>query len=724
MNKESLMKIAKRENNLIRQYLLVNPLQGKHMPVSPGKALDLFLKLGNKVYTEFSSERILLIGFAETATAIGAAIAVNYPNDVFYIHTTREHNENWDCLYFSETHSHAAEQKLAVQNISNMIAEVDRIVFIEDEVTTGNTIINMVEAMQKRWPGFSLKYGIASLLNGMTEEQLLQFSQMGIPILFLERVNPMDDIACLSHYKYEKPVSFHDARPTAAVSSRVLLRHNAQTRTGVWAKDYLQECQYLSNCILRQLKGIDLNGENILVLGSEEFMFAPMFFANMLERHFPKSTVRFHAQTRSPILPSADDGYPLFSRCELTSLYDENRNTFLYNLKAYDRVILIHDSSQQNAKGILEIQAALEANGCKKLHIYQWRDTVKSSYSTDDVTLLLKDITGLVTPLSTEERERRIQNGAHYSTMLPLEYRPTAKYLEAYESALKNYAKATADAVCQLSEKLVMDKGRNLTIVSLARAGIPIGILIKRYIKNKYQWDTPHYALSIIRGRGIDKNAMDYILQNHEASSIQFIDGWIGKGAILHQLSEALADYPFVSPSLGVLSDPANMTELCGTHEDILIPSSCLNSTISGLLSRTFLREDKISQYDFHGACYYQDLKEQDVSYDFINAIISHFDYHTKPQHQPMGQSGLMETKSIGKHFSIHDIHLIKPGIGEATRVLLRRKPWKLLIWENGLQDPCLAHLIRLAAEKNVAVECYPLKNYKACGIIQTMADT
>ena len=59
-----------------------------------------------------------------------------------------------------------------------------------------------------------------------------------------------------------------------------------------------------------------------------------------------------------------------------------------------------------------------------------------STYQSQDVTILLKDITGLVTPLGTREREARIQSGVHYSEMLPLEYEPSPAYLAAYHDAL------------------------------------------------------------------------------------------------------------------------------------------------------------------------------------------------------------------------------------------------------------------------------------------------
>ena len=99
--------------------------------------------------------------------------------------------------------------------------------------------------------------------------------------------------------------------------------------------------------------------------------------------------------------------------------------------------------------------------------------------------------------------------------------------------ALKDYAKPTAEAVGRLADKIIKKRGREVVLVSLARAGIPIGILVKHYIKKKYGYDVPHYSISIIRGRGIDENAMKYLLSHYPAEQILFVDGWIGKGADL-----------------------------------------------------------------------------------------------------------------------------------------------------------------------------------------------
>ena len=224
---------------------------------------------------------------------------------------------------------------------------------------------------------------------------------------------------------------------------------------------------------------------------------------------------------------------------------------------------------------------------------------MRSSYSEDDVILLLKDITGQVEPQPTREREKLIQAGKHYSEMLPIEYVPSEKYMEVYKETLKNYSKSVAEAVVKLGDKIISKKGKDVVLVSLARAGIPIGILLKRYIKEKYKINPVHYSISIIRGRGIDDNAMKYMLERHYAKDLLFVDGWIGKGAILNELKKDLKAYEGVSSDIAVIADPANVTELCGTHEDILIPSSCLNSTVSGLISRTFLRDDIIGEDDF-----------------------------------------------------------------------------------------------------------------------------
>ena len=360
---------------------------------------------------------------------------------------------------------------------------------------------------------------------------------------------------------------------------------------------------------------------------------------------------------------------------------------------------------------------------------------VKTSYSSEDVTILLKDISGLITPLPTEEREKLNQSGIHYSEMLPLEYKPTPKYMEIYNEALKTLSYKTANATAILADKLYAKYGKHLVLVSLARAGTPIGILVKRFLKFKYNIVVPHYSISIIRGKGIDENAMNFIVDKHGSFGIQFIDGWVGKGAINNVLKEACENlkvknnkFAELDSTLAVLSDPAFITELCGTHEDFLIPSACLNSTVSGLISRTFLRDDIISPTDFHGAVYYRELQAEDKSNEFIDTVSSYFgniDYNYFNDDCisiPTGRTGLDEVIDIAKHFGLTDITKIKPGVGETTRVLLRRIPYCVLVRSlDNIDD--FPHIKRLCEEKNVPIKEYPLQMYNVCGIIKKISD-
>lgn len=346
------------------------------------------------------------------------------------------------------------------------------------------------------------------------------------------------------------------------------------------------------------------------------------------------------------------------------------------------------------------------------------------SYKSEDVTVLLKDVTGLITPVDTREREALMQSGVHYSELLPMEHQPSPAYLKTYLEAQERCAAMTAEAVARVAEAIWAEKGREAVLVSLARAGTPIGILIRRFIRRRYGADVPHYTVSIIKGRGIDHNAMAYILARHRPRSLQFVDGWTGKGAIQRELDAAMADFPGVDPGLAVLSDPACVAAKRGTCDDFLIPSACLNATVSGLLSRTICRGGLIGPGDFHGAVCFEALRDQDLTYPFINAVESRFPAGELP---PLPESaapggGVAEVEEIARAFSISGLSRVRPSIGEATRVLLRRVPWKLLV-RGGDSGGHLVHLYRLAEEKGVEVQEYPLRHYRACGLVRSLAE-
>ena len=349
------------------------------------------------------------------------------------------------------------------------------------------------------------------------------------------------------------------------------------------------------------------------------------------------------------------------------------------------------------------------------------------SYSNSDCIFLLKNLNGKLEEQGNEEREGYMKDGSHYSEMLPIEYMPTDEYIDLFHKSLSEIGLRLAKYIAYVSEVIYKEKGEDVILVSLARAGSPIGVLIKRYLKLKYNINPPHYSISIIRGKGLDENALCYIIGKHNSNNLQFIDGWSGKGVIGEELKKSTNDFYQkynikLDNSLAVLADPSQSCEIFGTREDFLIPSACLNSTVSGLVSRTVEREDLIGDYDFHGAKHYEHWADIDLSNYFVDEISKYFDLSwvfdiNDLKRKEVFNSGIKEVLEIKKVFNIEDINKIKPGVGETTRVLLRRVPWKILVNDKNNED--LKHIMILAKEKNVEIEIYRDMTYSCVGLIK-----
>lgn len=373
--KEPFIHLAKRHNNKKRPYLLVNSLQGKHIPVAPHKSFALFKELSKILYSCYPDERLLIIGFAETATAIGAAIAMYSPLDTYYIHTTRELLEHVDYLYFTESHSHATEQKLVCNLLEDFITKTDRIVFVEDEVTTGNTILNLIHILNTRFSHLHPNYAIASILNSMEADVLNAFKKSEIPLHFLLHLEPSDYTEALDVFSYENRLITDCTNQPKSSYSPLALSCKSDPRLGINCNEYKFNCDFLASTLLQKISLDDLQDKNVLVLGTEEFMFPPLYFANKLEQSGICHSVLFHATTRSPISPSKENHYPINSGYILNSFYEDNRMTYIYNLASYDTVMVLSDSSSNSQKAIDSISYALKINNCNKIIHVKWGES-------------------------------------------------------------------------------------------------------------------------------------------------------------------------------------------------------------------------------------------------------------------------------------------------------------------------------------------------------------
>lgn len=358
-----LVAVAKRENNTKRKYLVVNRLQGKHIPVSGNTAFSVFDELAEKLKSAYKDENLLIVGFAETATAIGARLAVDLQCN--YMQTTREQIDNVEYLFFTESHSHATEQKLIKTDLDKIIDSTSRIVFAEDEVTTGNTIMKIIDIIASLY-GDKVKFGVASLLNGMDKEHLAIYENRCIDVHYLVKTNHNTYTEIADSFKGDGKYFEKDITPAKYSVTPISGALNA--RRLVNGKDYSVVCEQLFTEI--NSKSESVNCKNLLVLGTEEFMYPALYVASRFEDL--GVTVRCHSTTRSPIVTSTEENYPLQKRFELASLYDDERTTFIYNLKTYDNVIIITDSANTSSVGLNSLVNALHKEGNDSIEIYRW----------------------------------------------------------------------------------------------------------------------------------------------------------------------------------------------------------------------------------------------------------------------------------------------------------------------------------------------------------------
>ncbi|MCZ0995554.1 TRSP domain-containing protein [Streptomyces noursei] len=513
----------------------------------------------------------------------------------------------------------------------------------------------------------------------------------------------------------------------------------------------------------------------ILVLGNEELMYAPLRLAGALDAHVggTGATVRFSTTTRSPVLAVDDPGYAIRTRLAFLA-HDRPADgpgsaTPTTSPPAATRGAASTPSSRSSTPpatgpnctprrppGPARRPHRPAAAGRRPRPHPRGalpgplRDSLPgplrgpafSSYAPEEVGWLLQDLSDVTLEAPTEEREEAIQRGgAHYAESLPVEYQPSEEYQELFHAALDASAGRIARAVGTVTETVLAERGPRPVLVSLARAGTPVGILMRRWAAHTRGLDLPHYAVSIVRGRGIDTTALRWLAAHHDPADVVFVDGWTGKGAITRELAGALADFteypgstaypgsagrPGFDPRIAVLADPGGCVTTYGTRDDFLIPSACLNSTVSGLVSRTVLRADLVGPDDFHGAKFYRELAGADLSAEFLDTVAARFTEVADAVADDVRKlaaadrtptwAGWAAVERISQEYGIHDINLVKPGVGETTRVLLRRVPWRILARRGAGSD--LDHVRLLAEQRGVPVEEVDELPYTCVGLI------
>jgi hypothetical protein len=840
-----------------RAHLLVSRVLGKHVPTDPRLVEGAGLLLGELVARELSpatwsldvaaarlraaltasddaveqaralrdglrrpspDHDVVVLGYAETATALGDCVAARLGART-YLHSTRRAVAGVTPYgAFEEEHSHATSHLLLPADPAALETGT-AVVLVDDELSTGTTALNTIRALHLRSP--RRRYVVAALVDLRSPDDRERFASVAeglgaridVVALAVGTVTTPADVLERGRRLVESLEPIPQA-PLAAVATttapvrRVELpwpravpetaRHGVTPAHRRLLEEHLPHlADVLAGAVQDALAGSSAVGQwSVLVLGTEELMAAPLQLAGALQDELDqrgrRCRVRFSTTTRSPVLPVDEDGYAIRGGLAFAAHDDPDddgsAHRFAYNVGAdpatgrpFDAIVAVVDERGDTpalaAPGGLLDQLGGSA-GCVLLVVLPCAPPAVSrevteagedaaastdgtmrravaaqplprplrgpqfgSYAADEVTWLLKDLSGVALEAPVEEREEAIQaGGAHYAESLPVEYQPSEAYRRLFDQALETSADRVATAVGVVTEIVLHERGDDVVLASLARAGAPVGILMRRWAQLRHGISPAHYAVSIVRGRGIDTTALRYLASRHDPDRVVFVDGWTGKGAIARELAAALAQHERATgvrfrPDLAVLADPGHCVRTFGTRDDFLVPSACLSSTVSGLVSRTVLNDELIGPHDFHGAKFYAHLAPDDVSAAFLDAVTARFEAvadevaRTWPDvaasDRTVTWAGWRAVDRISDTYGIGDVNLVKPGVGETTRVLLRRVPWRVLVRDGSdgtrqdlHDDPDLRHVLLLAEQRGVPVEVTGDLPYRCVGLI------
>ncbi|MFD9357974.1 phosphoribosyltransferase [Streptomyces sp. NPDC060031] len=776
---DELLGLALRRNPK-RAHLLVSQVLGKHVPQSPAVVYAAGYGLGERVRAllgEAAAASAVVLGYAETATGLGHCVADGL-GVAPYLHSTRRPVPGVASAGgFEEAHSHATSHLLLPED-PKLLAGSGPLVLVDDEFSTGNTVLNTIRDLHARHPrGHYVVVALVDVRSPSDRARLTSFAaELGARVDLVALASGTVSLPEGVLAKGRALVAEHEDQGGAPADGPggapadgpqpVVLDWPAGVPDGGrhgFTPAHRTRLEAALPALTRQLAAAlgDRPGR-VLVLGNEELMYAPLRLAKALEESGAAAEVRFSTTTRSPVLAVDDPGYAIRTRLVFPAHdapADGPGDRYAYNVHStagagFDTVVAVVDSAGDTPELRTGLLAALAPYTGRVLPVVipayapdvhdvhdvpdvpdrlepimtePLRGPAFSSYAPEDVGWLLQDFSDVELEAPTEEREEAIQaGGAHYAESLPVEYQPSPRYQELYQSALTASAARIARAVGTVTETVLAERSPSPVLVSLARAGTPVGVLMRRWARARHGLDLPHYAVSIVRGRGIDANALRWLADHHDPADIVFVDGWTGKGAITRELREALAEFEGFNPEIVVLADPGSCVETYGTREDFLIPSACLNSTVSGLVSRTVLRSDLVGPADFHGAKFYRELAGADVSVDFVDTVAARFDEVADAVDDEVKELlaadrtptwvGWAAVERISEEYGIHDVNLVKPGVGETTRVLLRRVPWKILAQRGAGADLDLVRL--LAEQRGVPVEEVDGLPYTCVGLI------
>lgn len=331
-----LFDFAARQNSK-RGFLFMSKVLGKHFPSKPKLMRRVHETLSSLINT-FITQPIVFIAMAETAVGLGHGVFDSYQSanpskSCLFLHTTRYRVPSAAVIEFEESHSHAPNQFLHLpvsEHDTEILQRAKAIVLIDDEATTGNTFLNLVNAFKRICPQLE-EVHLSVITNFMGHDA-------SSTDVLTDRFGMKTNMgAVLSGSYIFTPKQIHPESPNAQNSNFNEPPYISQLfgRTG------LSQRISIKNEFLKKLENEINPVDKILIVGTGEFMHIPYLVGSELDRR--GYDVYIQSSTRSPIMEWGG----IKNKISFNDNYNEGIANYLYNVNPgqYDKVFIFHETS-------------------------------------------------------------------------------------------------------------------------------------------------------------------------------------------------------------------------------------------------------------------------------------------------------------------------------------------------------------------------------------------
>lgn len=358
---EKLYGVCSRKNPK-RNFLFVSKILGKHLDTDPTDILYHNILLGEELnkmsvngkgninWVEDKSEfvkanlnfryenenKYIFIGFAETATGLGQGIFDRF-NNGFFIHTTREKIKDKEILFeFKEEHSHATDHYIYCKK--EKFENNYPIVLVDDELTTGNTNLNIIKEINSSYPRD--KYIVISYLNWMNDEELERYRifekehNISIEIVYLVKgkiLNKNIEKSFANSNKGEMTQNKKSSLLEEELGEYGKLDTNYLVESGIFG---IESDEFIEYRYKLEEKARGKYNNKVIYIGYGEFMYIPLLFA-----YYNNSV--FKTFTRSPIITKEEKDYLIKNKIVFDCILDNNVGMYSYNYSnCYEKIII------------------------------------------------------------------------------------------------------------------------------------------------------------------------------------------------------------------------------------------------------------------------------------------------------------------------------------------------------------------------------------------------